>query len=618
MALGLSRLSSNNCYENGGQPPILADMPNPMPDTVQSRTAVERFDSRLASPVVWAGSGKSNGHVVVHQIGLTQRIKSEDQFYNVMTLCVVEPGPVTGVNFEFVTPKPVPVRGHKGCSVGLVRYRRSLAHFREIITEMEEHSRLDFGKGPMDVSGIMFDRAQFCRANATKTFANNRILSRNFYGGSHTQVYATSSPLLGLPDLLPGGLPSAGLTEALDQLPGFPVADVPEHIGNVLIQFTAPPLAVDIERSGGKDTLTVRGAWRSGFEPLSLRLIPVFEDTVGVPVVASGKAWSHNLEAFSEFNEFRLDVQELRSGEIVYSIARTNFLRQISLRTGFMSAGPGEPLHIDGGTERIRRLSSETPMTVGPDETSQRTRERKAQNAAELANLERRLAFFRYGGTGRPLNHEKAISDLNRIIERYGQSGAWLWDPYLSGNCVLKTLCRSVYSGSDLRALSGGESVSSRSEVANCPKKETLRSARGHKLFKTIWRSVTFSPSTKALGDSKGILGDSDAKDKTKQEVWRSEQIEALKSGLKDMTGVRLRFLERVGDRGFPFHDRFLILPQQDGTHRVWSLGTSVNQLGKKHHIIQEVHHSRQIAAAFLAFWNALDGHDAYHVWPTL
>lgn len=72
---------------------------------------------------------------------------------------------------------------------------------------------------------------------------------------------------------------------------------------------------------------------------------------------------------------------------------------------------------------------------------------------------------------------------------------------------------------------------------------------------------------------------------------------------------VTMKFLVQHGDYGRKFHDRFLILVPIDDTALpvVYSLGTSVNSLGKYHHIIQKITNPRIILANFEELWLELD-----------
>ena len=62
-----------------------------------------------------------------------------------------------------------------------------------------------------------------------------------------------------------------------------------------------------------------------------------------------------------------------------------------------------------------------------------------------------------------------------------------------------------------------------------------------------------------------------------------------LEVGIGNNTDLRLSFRTVHGNNGMSFHDRYLILKFGNNKTRVWSLGTSINSVGKSHHIIQIV-----------------------------
>ena len=55
---------------------------------------------------------------------------------------------------------------------------------------------------------------------------------------------------------------------------------------------------------------------------------------------------------------------------------------------------------------------------------------------------------------------------------------------------------------------------------------------------------------------------------------------------------------------GISFHDRYIILKYNVNKTRAWSLGISVNSLGKKHHIVQIVEAPELIADMFQEILN--------------
>jgi len=57
-----------------------------------------------------------------------------------------------------------------------------------------------------------------------------------------------------------------------------------------------------------------------------------------------------------------------------------------------------------------------------------------------------------------------------------------------------------------------------------------------------------------------------------------------------------------------------LIFPAVDRGAQAWSLGTSINALGKQHHILQRVDDGQRIRDAFEDLWHRLD-QPAHLVW---
>ena len=81
---------------------------------------------------------------------------------------------------------------------------------------------------------------------------------------------------------------------------------------------------------------------------------------------------------------------------------------------------------------------------------------------------------------------------------------------------------------------------------------------------------------------------------------------------LSNNLNINLKFLAQHGNYGWEFHDRFLIIVPIEDTQLpdVYSLGTSVNILGRTHHIIQKVTNPNIIYHNFQMLWNSLDNND--------
>ena len=88
---------------------------------------------------------------------------------------------------------------------------------------------------------------------------------------------------------------------------------------------------------------------------------------------------------------------------------------------------------------------------------------------------------------------------------------------------------------------------------------------------------------------------------------WIEQQQEIMEKR-SNHYGIHVELRCQWADYGYSFHDRFLMVLNLDqDTSSVWSLGTSVNSLGNKHHIIQSVEHPQMMIDAFEELWNELD-----------
>lgn len=159
---------------------------------------------------------------------------------------------------------------------------------------------------------------------------------------------------------------------------------------------------------------------------------------------------------------------------------------------------------------------------------------------------------------------QEALDFIRKLIEKYGKNGIYLWDPYLNAKDLLETVSFSQYANSPIKALTGLKIVPEESKTY----KADLANEINQAILQPGWLNLTF--------------------------------VNADRS--------------KVGD----FHDRFIIFPQAiNEPVRAWSLGTSVNSLGKSHHIIQEVEDGQIIADVFEEMWEQSINDEDNIIWKS-
>lgn len=139
----------------------------------------------------------------------------------------------------------------------------------------------------------------------------------------------------------------------------------------------------------------------------------------------------------------------------------------------------------------------------------------------------------------------------------------WLVDPYLSADDILRTV---VYCGKY------GISIKCLTHIA----------------------SINGNRETKIEAPENGNLF----------EATVLQYRETLKKALNKQKDIKIEYRTVAGMTGIPFHDRYLILKCGLNKSRAWSLGISVNSLGKSHHIIQIVQSPMDVIETIDVIWN--------------
>ena len=204
----------------------------------------------------------------------------------------------------------------------------------------------------------------------------------------------------------------------------------------------------------------------------------------------------------------------------------------------------------------------------------------------ELKYLEQNKSFIQY--YGKKDEDKTALNDIRYLINKYGQKGVYLWDPYLSSVDIKKTLYFSKFSYVDLKAITGlkqgSNTIKNVFENLQWSKNNTIKVNRV--FFDYQYTLIIFALKSQ------------------KQQTIIDMQNE-LSQDDKQFLFLNLEVRGRYGTSGYDFHDRFLIFPLEKP--KVWSLGISINQLGKAHHILQEVKNAQHILNAFNQLWTELD-----------
>lgn len=488
--------------------------------------------------------------------------KGEQSPINFFTILVGEDRPSATVNEPEYLGDRISLKSLPGWKFGIKRYLRPVNDLLTLFNKFEGHGIWDCSGLPLHTGKLAPIAPQFVPPDSIKSVPWNAVLKNNFWNGAYVLEWSDArksalKPFFEKPARL------QELSEKIGKHVPLRIASLSDRLGNIVVQLPATVLMATFGRLNATAEFFVDMAWhpKATARPLRATCDLDFDGMV------SGYA-SHEITA-------PYTLLPVKAGEGVHQgfvwddanqiiLAATGasaFINTIGLNM-YVAVSEPRVFTVPGDETQVPRrvsLTSTNKSTIGGPENPDAAWTRKRMYADETARLLAERLFVQYKPTQgeQDAEHQRALSDIRKLIVKYGEDGAWLWDPFLSAADILETLFYCPYVNADLRALTDGS-------VPECS---------GEKITKT---------------------------------VFLARQREILTNLESNFYGLRLEYRAKTGQAGWNFHDRFLIFPRKEEGALVWSLGTSVNSVGKAHHILQRVDDGQRVMDAFVELWDAL------------
>lgn len=531
------------------------------------------------------------------------------QTTNFLSLLVAEPSTPPEeqpAKPTLLTGKPIELRGTLW-KFGVARYRISTQRVLDALQYFSTTGEWKLGTSALKVGALTPLPPQFVPADTAEPHPWNSLLKNNFWEGSHIlELFDAQKPdvkfLLDEPKLL------KQLAEDIMNFVKMGIDGLSDRLGNILIQLPVTVVTTKVSSSSRGDFL-VQPIWHHGTPARKLRVsCEKFEDTTvegyGSEDVTGSQA---TFPIYSPGGGARYVIWDDQHQLALGASAQTAFITSIGMNVNAVGDGISTRdfyLPLSNGTLEsvtVPLIEERPPNIIGTPTSNPREpwRNNRVFRDSLKSVLDRR-EFVQYGGKAGP-DTKRALEDIHWLLQQHGRYGAWLWDPYLDAKDVLATLFYCPHKSSDLRALTAGEEPPVAKDKENysratafCQRAENWLRTRPFATWMGIKPQAAPAPN----------------------QSWKEKQLGTFKDAKGNCQGLCLEFRIREGNAGWPFHDRFLIFPSKTGPATAWSLGTSVNSFGQKHHILQKVADGERIRQAFLELWDELNGSD-YHVWST-
>ncbi|NEW86220.1 hypothetical protein DU475_02955 [Rhodopseudomonas sp. WA056] len=490
--------------------------------------------------------------------------------FNVFSILVAEERDDPPGSLPPFVGTPIQIKQLKGWKFGIKRTILQLNSIEPLLNNFQNTGKWEPSGEPLRIGTVTALPTQFIPPDSTVVPAWNHVLKNNFWSGSYV-VELADTEKLEVRQLIDNPPALQELSAAIQKRIPLRIASLSDRLGNIVFQIPASIIVVQFAKDRTSGDATVNLAWHPKATPRPIRAMCQMEHDNVLTGYSSAEILgsSATLPMAAGPGMQRGVIWDDQNGLVLAATSSTGFINTIAMNMKALDPEPRVFTLKDAKGNAIEKripLASGSTVQVGPvsdERSAEWTRKRIYRDEAARLAAERVFVQYKPQPGGADL-HEKALEDIRVLINRHGEFGAWLWDPYLSADDILRTLFFSRHTGAAMRALSAAKTVAS---------------------------SVPSS-----------LLAD------TQRAVFA-----AANSNLR---GLKLEFRMKVGQAGWAFHDRFLIFPIKDGGALAWSLGTSVNRMGRQHHILQRVDDGQLIADAFNELWEAL-GQAEHLIWKT-
>lgn len=513
-------------------------------------------------------------HIELTEITATPR---GGQPLNVLSLAVLAEGRADVGEAEppqFPIPR-IRIDGFRDWAFGVARTFRRLPALERTLEEYPSTGTWSLSGHALLIGALQPEPPMFAPPDGTVTVPLNKVLKNNFWAGSYV-FRLLDKEKLPLAPFLADRRRLQNLSDAVSAAVPMAFAGLADLLGDVLIQVPVTVVVPSVDVPRDADDLSLDAIWSPGSTPrlLSAAARAKWDELVTGAAISGQFREGARIPVDGRRQPVESEIWDAETGVVLSATAPTAILRRVSVNGHVQQPEPRlfTTVNPDGKRHEVRiRLAHTTTTTVGEDDGQDANYWlARRQDLEERRRLEETRDFVQYRPVPGPSGERaRALADIRFLIDRHGEQGVDLWDPYLTGTDILQTLFWCPHSGVPLRGLTDGRDPP-RAAPTGPPEPEAPRAS------------------------------------------FADRQRDVLTRDGGNLEGLRLEYRNSRGPGGWAFHDRFLIFPNGRGGPLAWSLGTSVNSLGNAHHILQRVSNPALIAGAFADLWSAVV--DSQHV----
>lgn len=398
----------------------------------------------------------------------------------------------------------------------------------------------------------------------TSSIRLNKILKNNFFNGSYIIEFFDEKKNLNC--ILENNEIFKEKCIQIKELTNIDLYSTKDRLGNFIFQFPITILNTHQHFDSNNKSIKLEFNWHDKLEKLPDCFIQI-ESTIDNNCV------EYQIQEYTKKEKQDIIIEEYAPFAVRIFRKDIELLLYYTMQNSVKPILPSTDIHYS----KIRTLkmdgdSYEIPLldSINTTRKNYLTYIMNSINYEESKLLEKELILKKYP-IKKTMNGKKQdhLADVRKLINQYGSLGTYIWDPFIRCNDILNTLFHSPWNNANLRALG----------------------TPNHKTAKILELDYF-----KEINESETNLDD----DLTIHQLELKKEFQNIQSNFE---GFQFEYRADIEGNS---HDRFLIFPGDLANHiepHVYSLGISINQYGKKHHILQKVSYPQQIVDEFEKKW---------------
>lgn len=492
-------------------------------------------------------------------------IKDSNPPFNIFSLAVAHETDLPLTEKEKITPNPIKLKADKSLKFGVFKRIVSIKDFFNIISYLvtpgsngDNGNKLCYGHlkaiPPVYVPPLERGKNEFLG-----------LLKNNFLGGSHLFEWFDERKEYVAP-LIENLTAFDELSGKLQEYLPIKIGTHSDRLGNIIVQIPCAAVAFTIERKDKQSHQLLSDLAVSPYFPGEVNFSGIFWREQHGSIIDFQKiplAVGRNIIPFQQINGRGYYTIWDESNQIICAGGEiTFFLEQVNFSISMQEQIQRIFKLPDGTEQRIDICVQTSQSHIGNNTKDYRYWVDNRLLKIEKHDLYNSLKLRQFKQDMR----QEALDFIRELIKKYGKNGIYLWDPYLNAKDLLETVFFSPYANLPIKALTG------------------LKIAQ----------------------------------QENKTSSYKADLANEINQAIRQASWLNLIFVNADRSKVGDFHDRFIIFPQTiDEPVRAWSLGTSVNSLGKSHHIIQEVEDGQIIADAFEEMWEQSICNESNILWES-